>query len=118
MFKIEVRVRLARIEAQLTALTALVVAVGQKEIQMAKTLDDLILDVTAQSDVVTGVRAVADQIITQELAIKAQLDAAIASGNPAKVQAAADALANNTANLQAAKQAIADAVAANTPAAP
>lgn len=43
--------------------------------------------------------------------LKAALDAAIASGNPAEIQALADKLGVDT-------QALADAVVANTPAAP
>ena len=67
---------------------------------MAKTLDDLILDVTAQTTVVQSV-------LTLINGLKTQLDAAVASGNMAKVQQIADALEANTATL-------ANGVTANT----
>jgi len=62
---------------------------------MAKSLDDLIDDVTAQTTVVSS-------IVTLVSGLKAQLDAAIASGSMAKVQQIADALEANTSALSAA----------------
>lgn len=53
----------------------------------------------------------ADSAITLLQGLKAQLDAAIASGDPAAVQAVAD-------NLGAETDKLAAAVAANTPSAP
>jgi hypothetical protein len=83
------------------------------------TLDDLIAQVTAETDVVTGLAAAVDTIIAQEAEIKAALDAAIAGGaDPVKLQAIADALGSNTATLAAKRDAIGAAVIANTIAAP
>jgi len=62
---------------------------------MAKTLDDVIDDVTAQTTVVQS-------IVTLIAGLKTQLDAAIASGNMAKVQQVADAIEANTSALASA----------------
>jgi len=59
---------------------------------MAKSLDDIIDDVTAQTTVVQSV-------VTLVAGLKTQLDAAIASGNMAKVQQVADGLEANTSAL-------------------
>jgi hypothetical protein len=93
-----------RVERKLDQIITLLTALAVKEGQMAKTLDDVQADVTAQTTVVSSV-------VTLLQGLKAQLDVAIASGNPAKVQAVADALEANT-------TALANAVAANTPAQP
>jgi len=68
------------------------------------TLDDLVTKVTAENTVI-------DSAVTLLSTIKAELDAAIASGDPAKVQAVADL-------IDAGQKKLADAVVANTPAAP
>jgi hypothetical protein len=65
------------------------------------TLDDLVAKVTALT-------AVDDSVVALLVDLKAKLDAAIASGDPAKIQAIADALGEQT-------QRLADAVTANTP---
>lgn len=74
-----------------------------KETTMAKTLDDVLADVTAET-------TVTQSAITLLQQIKAALDAAIASGDVTKIQAISDQLEANTAALAA-------AVTANTPAA-
>lgn len=74
------------------------------ETNMAKTLADLQADVIAEA-------TVNQSAITLLQGLKAQLDAAIASGDPAQIQAISDSLEANTAALAA-------AVTANTPAAP
>lgn len=79
-------------------------AILQEIQRMAKTIDDVLADTTAQTTVVKSVVSLLTDIAKQ-------LKDAIASGNPAKIQAAADALEANT-------QALADAVAANTPGGP
>jgi len=84
--------RLRRIEQKLDLLVALWF---QGEQRMAKTLDDLIDDVTGQTTVVQS-------IVTLVTGLKTQLDAAIASGNMAKVQQVADAIEANTAALASA----------------
>jgi len=84
--------RSRRIEQKIDLLIALLLK-GEK--RMAKSLDDLIDDVTAQTTVVSS-------IVTLVSGLKAQLDAAIASGSMAKVQQIADALEANTSALSAA----------------
>lgn len=66
-------------------------------------LDDLTANVTANTSAVQSA-------ITLLGNLKAQLDAAIASGDPAKLQALSDALGKNDTDLAA-------AITANTPAA-
>jgi hypothetical protein len=68
------------------------------------TLTDLQTQVAANTDVINSAIALIQ-------GLKGQLDAAIASGDPAQLQALSDALGSSDAALAA-------AVAANTPAAP
>jgi len=91
------RLAVARVEEKVDRILA-------KEIRMAKTLDDVLADVTAQTTVVQSV-------LTLIEGLKQQLADALASGDPAKVQAVLDGLEANTASLSA-------AVTANTPAPP
>ena len=81
--------RARRIEQKLDLLVAFIF---QQEERMAKSLDDIIDDVTAQTTVVQSV-------VTLVAGLKTQLDAAIASGNMAKVQQVADGLEANTSAL-------------------
>ncbi len=67
------------------------------------TLDDIVAKVTALT-------AVDDSVVALLQDLKAKLDAAIASGDPAKIQAIADSIGAETTRLAA-------AVVANTPAA-
>jgi hypothetical protein len=62
---------------------------------MAKTLDDVLLDVASQKTVVASA-------VTLLQGLQAQLAAAIASGDMAKVQAVADGIEVNTSDLAAA----------------
>lgn len=81
------------------------VNVVQKEnVKMAGELDDLKANVTANTGVVQSA-----VVLLQGL--KAALDSAIASGDPAQLKALSDQLGSDTQNLAA-------AVAANTPAGP
>lgn len=88
------RAALDRIEAKLDTII-------KKEDRMAGELDKLQADVTAENTVI-------DSAITLLQGLKAALDAAIASGNPA-------ALTALSATIEAKTQALADAVTANTP---
>lgn len=74
----------------------------RKEIML--TLDDLVAKVTAENTVV-------DSAVTLLTTIKAELDAAIASNDPAKLQAVSDLIDAGSGKLSA-------AIIANTPAAP
>ncbi len=80
------------------------------------TIDDVLTQVASLTDVDSGLSQVIDQIIAQDTDLKARLDAAIASQDPAKLQAVSDGLAQSIADLSAKKQAIIDAITANTPA--
>src|SRR5690348_14906416 len=71
-----------------------------KEIKL--TLDDLVAKVTAENTVI-------DSAVTLLSTLKTELDAAIASGDPAKIQAVSDLITTG-------QQKLADAVVANTPA--
>ena len=73
-----------------------------KEIKL--TLDDLVAKVTAENTVI-------DSAVTLLSTLKTELDAAIASGDPAKIQAVSDLITTG-------QQKLADAVVANTPAVP
>jgi hypothetical protein len=106
--------RLHRIENKLDLVLALLGVLKQGESGLMANLDDVLAQVTAMKDVEDGLGTALDQIIAQEADIKARLDAAIASGDPAKVQAVSDALGAQTADLQAKKQRVLDAVTANT----
>lgn len=92
--------QLARIEAILGNLINLTTM----EHRIMSALDDLQAAVTAESTVI-------DSAVTLLGGLKAQLDAAIAAGNPA-------ALTQLSTDIGAATQKLADAVAANTPAVP
>lgn len=74
-----------------------------KEIQMGKELDDLTAAVAAEDTVI-------DSAVTLLSGLKAALDAAIASGNPAALTALSTDIGNKSAALSA-------AITANTPAA-
>lgn len=81
------------------------------------TLDDLLVKVTADDDVVSGIAAVVDQIVAQDTAISAQLRALLASGgiiDPAKLQAISDKLDAQTTILGTKRDEISAAVVANT----
>lgn len=93
----EINAKLDRLLAQQAVQTGV-------EARMAKTLDDVLADVAAET-------TVTQSAITLLQGLKAQLDAAIAAGDLTKVQAIADGIEANTASLSA-------AVIANTPAAP
>lgn len=71
---------------------------------MATTLTDLAAQVAAENTVI-------DSAVTLLSGLKAALDAAIASGDPAQIQAISD-------SIGAEQQKLADAITANTPAAP
>lgn len=73
-----------------------------KEIKL--TLDDLVAKVTAENTVI-------DSAVTLLGTLKTELDAAIASGDPAKIQAVSDLITTG-------QQKLADAVVANTPVVP
>ena len=75
----------------------------QRVTAMSTQLDDLKAKVTANGTVIASA-------VTLIQGLKAQLDAAIASGDPTQLQALSDQLGQQD-------QALADAVAANTPAA-
>lgn len=96
-FQREVRSRLTNIETQLQLIL-------NKEAREQMTLDDVLAKVTAQ-------KTVADSAVTLLQELKAELDAAIASGDMTKVQAISDAIDANTNELSA-------AVTANTPTTP
>lgn len=89
------------IDARFDRLELLIIAGG--EIIMA--------DLSGLEAQVTQVQSVDQSAITLLNGLKAQLDAAIASNDPAKLQALSDSLGSSTSALAA-------AVAANTPAAP
>jgi len=91
------RSQLDRIEAKLNTLLFLTLKEGTM-------FDKLHADVSANTDAVQSA-------VTLLGGLKAQLDAAIASGDPAQLQALSDQLESNT-------QTLAAAVAANTAAAP
>lgn len=73
-----------------------------KEIKL--TLDDLVAKVTAENTVI-------DSAVTLLSTLKTELDAAIASGDPAKIQAVSDLITTG-------QQKLANAVVANTPVVP
>lgn len=91
-----------RIEAG-PELAAVLHAITQKLNHIMSALDNLKTQVTA-------LETVEASAVTLLQGLKAALDAAIASGDPAAIQAVADQLGTDTATLAA-------AVAANTPAA-
>ncbi len=97
------RALLKAINAKLDRLLAQAAAQTEREDAMAKTLDDVLADVQAET-------TVTQSAITLLQGLKAQLDAAIAAGDLTKVQQIADGIEANTAALSA-------AVSANTPAA-
>ncbi len=84
-------------------LAEILAAILKLEKHMGIELDDLTSKVQANSDVI-------DSAVTLLAGIKAKLDAAIASGDPAALTALSAALGADT-------QQLADAVVANTPAA-
>jgi len=90
--------------AQLDRIEALVRSIAQSEATMAGELAGLQAQVAANTDVI-------ESAITLIQGIKAALDAAIASGDPA-------ALAALSATLSSEDEKLAAAVAANTPAPP
>lgn len=90
-------------EQKLDRILSMLATVIQKENIMAGELDQLTKDVAAES-------TVDDSVIALLTGIKAQLDAAIASGNPA-------ALTALSTSLQASQAKMAAAIVANTPAA-
>lgn len=91
----DILILLGRIEGKLDRIL-------RKEIKMAGELDNLKAQVAKNTDVIGSAK-------TLIVGIKAKLDAAIASGDPAQLQALSDQLAADD-------QGLADAVAANTPA--
>lgn len=78
--------------------------VTKEDMAMAKTLDDVITEVTAQ-------KTVADSLVVFVQGLKQQLTDALAANDPTKIQAIIDGLDANT-------KEISDATVANTPAAP
>ncbi len=95
---------LREMDAKLDVLLARQANQLKREDTMAKTLDDVLADVQAET-------TVTQSAITLLQGLKAQLDAAIAAGDLGKVQQIADGIEANTAALSA-------AVSANTSAAP
>jgi hypothetical protein len=91
---------LARIEWRLTLLVGVAIRILEREIQMAGELQGL-------TDEVAATRGVQQSAITLLSGLKAALDAAIASGNPA-------ALADLSAQLGTSREALAAAVTANS----
>ena len=75
-------------------------------------------DIAEQKTVEESIVTLLNQTVATEKDIKAQLEAAIASNDPAALQAVADTLDANTTALEANTADIAAAVTANTPAAP
>lgn len=103
-FSLTLNVSLPTVEAKLGDILTALNTLLQRTKDMAATLDDVVAKVAALS-------TVEDSVVSLLTSIKAQLDAAIASGDMTKVQAVADA-------LDAQKQKLADAVTANTPTPP
>ena len=94
---------LAAIDSKLAAISQQLGIVQSQEAATMATIQDVQAEVTSQTDVVNSV-------VTLLNGLKAQLHAAIASGDPTAIQAVADGIAANT-------QALSDAAVANTPAA-
>lgn len=90
-------------EKVFSKLTEILTAIQQLGIKMGTELDDLTAKVTASGDAT-------DAAVILLTGIKAKLDAAIASGNPAALTALSATLGTNTDELAA-------AIIANTPAA-
>jgi len=76
----------------------------------------IIAGVTANTNALSAIAAVIDADHAQITELKAELDAALANGDPAAIQAASDALDQGISALSG--QAAAEAALAGTPAAP
>lgn len=101
---VDLRINDASASAKLDTVIELLNNLTEKVDNMAGELDALTAQVSKNSDVI-------DSALTLIQGFKAQLDAAIASGNPA-------ALTALSASIGASDDKLAAAVAANTPAAP
>lgn len=106
MIKIDVNVFFGSVadEKILSKIAEILTAVNLLGNTMANELETLQASVTASGDAT-------DSAVILLTGLKAALDAAIASGNPAALQALSDSLGTNTAELAA-------AILANTPAIP
>jgi hypothetical protein len=100
----EINVRIFFSSEALAAVNAALTTILGKLNDMSKEMDALVAQVAAN-------KTVTESAVTLLQGLKAQLDAAIASGDPAALQALSDSL-----SLQ--DTALADAITANTPAAP
>jgi peptidoglycan hydrolase CwlO-like protein len=98
----DINVRLYFSSEALAATNAALHTILRKLNDMSKEMDALVAQVAAN-------KTVTESAVTLLQGLKAQLDAAIASGDPAALQALSDSLA-------AQDTALADAVTANTPA--
>lgn len=102
------RERLARIEGQLARLI-------QTEGVQTMTVTELLDQVRAQTTVVESVQTAVSSAVGLLGELKAALDEALATGDPAALQAISDQLAAHQATLAAEATALAEAVVANTP---
>lgn len=100
----DVLAALGRIERKVDAIVAVLPVLYFKEVQVAGELDKLEADVAAQATVI-------DSAVALLGGLKAALDAAIASGDPARLTALSSEIETKTAALST-------AVTTNTPASP
>lgn len=95
-------------DRKLNQILAIVQGLERQESIVMATLDQVLVDVKAESTVV-------DSLSSLTAGIKAQLDVALAGALTPEVQAKVDAI---FAGIEGNKQKMADAIIANTPAAP
>lgn len=98
--------RLKGIDAQLKSIIQTQGGILQKEESIMASLDDLTTEVANESTIVDSMDAAVSGIVTAIADVRAQLQAAINSGDPAKVQAAVDQIKALEAKITSQKDAL------------